>query len=89
MLRHYTCSLNMNQVARVLARHDDFQSVTEWGWVWEGGYLLELTNGGLAHIWGSWETNAPWMNEAIVHTDYVDVKPIGPDWRPFELEVDR
>ncbi len=93
MIRYYTCTLPMNRVARVLARWEKYITVTEWGYHWKGGFILELVDGTYAHIHGWLETDAPWMNEAWVYVDsfgkFFEAPEVDGEWESYRVEVDR
>ncbi len=92
MLNHYTSILNKNNLVRVLAKWERYETVTEWGYSWIGGYLVEMTDGKLWHMHGWRVSDAPWMNQAWVYAEEVDEYSI-PDaqgkWKDYTVEVER
>ena len=70
MVRHYTSALVFNEIRRVIARWEEYTKVTEWGYYWEGGYLLEDKKGRIIHFYG-WRYSAqPWEDESRVKMKY-------------------
>jgi len=87
-VRHYTGAMSFNKIQRVIARWENISKFTEWGWHWDGGWLLELTNGKFAHMHAFKKSAQPWEDEGRVFVDYLD-KPGFPDgyaWIPYSLE---
>jgi len=92
MLSHYTSVLSKNKLKRVLKKWERYESVSEWGYSWVGGYILEMTDGNLWHMHG-WLTNdAPWMNQAWVYADPLDLGDASLDelpWEDYLVRVER
>jgi len=95
MLNHYTCPLSKNGLVRVMSRWEKYLTVTQWGYSWTGGYLIEMTDGNWYHLHGWLENDAPWMNEAWVYVDKVDMFSSAPipnvsgTWQDYFVEVER
>ena len=97
MMQHYTCSMGFNKLKKVLLRWEKFVKVTEWGWSWEGGYLIEEIDGRRVHVHGWKIADAPWMNQAWVYMDYYDDLDsedyarllVQQDWQYYPIEVSR
>lgn len=86
MFRHYTCAYPVNKVLRVTHKWEKYSLVSEWGYHWDGGYFVELTDGRFMHIWGWAKRGMPWENEAWVFCKIEDFLPADYDWKPYPIE---
>jgi hypothetical protein len=94
MLLHYTCSFNKNRLARVFGKWENYKTVTQWGYSWEGGFLIEDIDGNKYHLHGWRESDAPWMNESWVYVDQIGDSnshkvPQGHSWQNYPITVNR
>jgi hypothetical protein len=90
-VRHYTGALAFNQVQRCIARWEKISKFTEWGYYWDGGWLLEIDFGNgprFVHMKAFAHSAEPWEDESRVTVEFLEDGewPIGYDWEPYPLE---
>ena len=94
MVRHYTCPFPFNSIRFVLAKWEKYTKLTEWGYYWEGGFLLVINineRPTTVHLRGWRHSAQPWENEARVVVDYDPFLPFLEDdrydWEPYFMEI--